>query len=91
MLASQVLYVSTLALSKFSLLFLLSRLISTPQKAFRIVLRASWAIMLVYFLAEVLALSFQCTLPNTWDTIDGKCMNMVSNNYLSRASDGLLS
>lgn len=77
MMASQILYVASLALSKFSLLFLLMRLISSPQKAYRLLLRASWALMLGYFVAEIFALALQCDLPNTWDITNGQCINIV--------------
>jgi len=77
MLASRVLYVTTLAVSKLSLFFLLMRLISPRQRTYRTVLYGSLALLLLYLVAEVLTLSFQCSLPNVWNYLDGPCINIV--------------
>ena len=34
--------------------------------------------MLVYLVAEVIALSFACELPATYDHINGQCIDIVS-------------
>lgn len=59
-------------------MFFLGRLISAPQRTFRLILRGTMIIVMLYMICEVLALSFACDLPRTWDGINGQCFNMTA-------------
>ena len=56
-LASSVFYVAALAFCKFSLLYFLDRIISAPQTKFKLLLRATWAILLFYLVSMDTAVS----------------------------------
>lgn len=71
-----ILYLLTLSLAKTSTLLLLARL--TSVQFHMLLVRSLGAVVLLWTLASVFAVAFQCGLPRPWDYLGGKCFNSVS-------------
>lgn len=78
-------FIATVTLSKISLLVFISRLIpsSTTVTGARVLMAvaAAWGI------ASVIALSFQCSLPEPWNITTGTCRNQAALYFSSSITD----
>lgn len=83
--AYQILFITTICLSKISLLLFTTRL--TPNAT---TIRTGWIILgliAVWGLATVFGFIFQCSLPQPWNIISGTCRNQHALYYAAAAID----
>lgn len=71
--ASEILAIPTLALAKISTLLLIIAI--QPPRAIVMVCKGTGALTIVWGLAMMFALAFQCSLPTPWD-FEGQCGNL---------------
>jgi hypothetical protein len=71
-----ILYLLTLSLAKISTLLLIARL--TSVKPHMLLIRVVGAVVVLWTVASVFAVAFQCGVHRPWDYLEGKCFNRVS-------------
>ena len=74
--AADILYVLTLALTKASVLLYLQSL--TPVREQRVANYALGGVNGLWAFSSILVYVFRCGLPDAWDFIDGKCIDLVA-------------
>lgn len=74
--ASTILYLLTLSLAKVSTLITIARL--TGHKISLAKVRFTGAVVLLWSVASIFAVAFQCGLPRPWNYLGGRCFDPVS-------------
>ena len=74
--ASHFLYIVSLCLAKMALLHFLLSLALVETR--RLAVNASMLFNLLSMVVGILAVAFQCSLPQPWKTLSDKCFNQVS-------------
>jgi len=74
--ASTILYLLTLSLAKASTLITIARLIGHKNSLGKV--RVTGAVVLLWSIASIFAVAFQCRLPRPWDYLGGRCFDPVS-------------
>jgi hypothetical protein len=75
--ASGFLYISAICFSKLSLLILFYTVVAVHRMHRRLMV-AFGTFVVVWSIASLLVIAFQCELPRPWDMITLRCLNMVS-------------
>lgn len=74
--ASQILFVAVLTFAKISVAQLIEAI--KPQRPVLLACRGLMIVIVTWAVTSILALSFQCSLPDPWDFASGRCINQVS-------------
>ncbi|KAL9620523.1 MAG: hypothetical protein Q9160_004992 [Pyrenula sp. 1 TL-2023] len=74
--ASEILFVFTLAVSKFAILILIFEI--TPVQSHQRTIAGLAAFIAVWSFICVFVVSFQCDAPKTWEVVTGKCIDEIS-------------
>lgn len=70
-----ILYIITLAFVKASTLLLIARL--AVARAHQLMIRVLSVVVALWMVASVVALAFECQLPDPWNYSGGKCFDVV--------------
>ena len=74
--ASNLLYITSLALARVSVLIFVMRL--SPQRLYRLISISLIVAIALWSSFSVLALAFQCSVPKPWDYTGNRCLDRVS-------------
>jgi hypothetical protein len=80
--ASTILYLLTLSLAKASTLITIARLAGHKISLAKV--RVTGAVVLLWSVASIFAVAFQCDLPLPWDYLGGRCFDPVSHVFAIR-------
>jgi hypothetical protein len=75
--ASEFLYISSLCFSKLSLLVLFYTVVAI-QRTHRLLVSAFGAFIVIWSIASIVVVAFQCKLPRPWEIMTLQCFNTVS-------------
>ena len=78
--AAQILYLLSLCFAKITLLSVFIYLARNRTR--KILVQTTMCFTVLWALASILTLAFQCDLPQTWATLSGKCIDMVGKETL---------
>ncbi|KAF4627810.1 hypothetical protein G7Y89_g10344 [Cudoniella acicularis] len=80
--ASNILFIASQTFAKLSVLFLIRQI--SPIRFHERLALAFGGLTIVWFLTSVLVLTFQCHLPQTWNILSNKCVNLrAAWNYIN--------
>lgn len=72
--SAELLYIVIITLIKISVCFYLTGL--TPIRTQKTIVFSTGCFILLWGFSSIIVLGFQCHLPHTWDTLQGKCINI---------------